>query len=30
MNTLERFTPHTLAALRIVAALLLMQHGLQK
>lgn len=32
MNTkaLERFTPYALALLRIVAALLFMQHGLQK
>jgi putative oxidoreductase len=30
MRTLERFAPYALAVLRIVAALLFMQHGLQK
>lgn len=30
MKMLERFTPHALALLRIIAALLFMQHGLQK
>jgi len=30
MNDLERFTPYALGALRVMAALLFMQHGLQK
>jgi putative oxidoreductase len=30
MKMLERFTPYALALLRIIAALLFMQHGLQK
>jgi putative oxidoreductase len=30
MKNLERFTPHALSALRVIAALLFMQHGLQK
>ena len=30
MKMLERFTPYALAILRIIAALLFMQHGLQK
>lgn len=30
MKNLERFTPHALAVLRVVLALLFMQHGLQK
>ena len=30
MKNLERFTPYALCALRVIAALLFMQHGLQK
>jgi len=30
MQNLERYTPYALAALRIVAALIFMEHGTQK
>ena len=30
MKTLDRFTPYAISVLRVIAALLFMQHGLQK